>query len=1014
MFVIGGGIYTTNKDKFDPTKSLFENMLSVLTPPKDDSEVQSDESVVEETIEPPKAEPIVEAMIDDDEPAPVTEDGNVLSPVGGPPPSVGEIAKTVPVVTLIEDEPEEPEEKLFQPDWLNMDGTFKNNNYYRTVKGRTPLPYNIPYVKDMIETASGNYLANMEQQPCDYLVTNFINWVKPNLETSEVERIVQSCNAGCKTPFDKIRRIYDNYEGAYFIDSRCETHYEIRERRAKKITSVEEEALPLIPALKEKLYGIRPARMNPNGNDQFPIRNLVSEDYFVHWGYGLVQKVKYLLITSKLKDFYKETGLPWDYFIYAITGVNPRRRVNHFPAMKIPDLLTTSEPTRIPPIDDEEFFYSSGGMNIKGERIGKKPELPQWVYDMDGGANQRVIMLTKFFNDNWDINGSDTDEAYVNNVGVPKTPILREMVIKIKELGASEYEKLKPKRDEAAAKRAEEEAAAAAKRAEEEAAAAAKRAEEEAARSVPCGYSDWSEPRYDCLVGKKVRERTIEVEGRNVSLDQLCDYNTLAEVLDDNVTVDCVLGPWEDVTGETCSDTGYYYKQQRKIITPPKNNGKACGDMERVGKCEDDWFIGTKPKYCVLDEESLKAYKDLVQAELDAGGERRNRILHAKGHAIGWNYQTGVTVSDQAWLADEAGHYEETMKRKCAEAQTLSECMDESRRPKRWWEDSDGSKVNCGGFKSSLFDCSGRYIDPLPPKWYGKLQMCKTSSLTNREDDVTKYKEKYVSKKIVGNPEDWKLKEGKGPPTDTGSTKYMNACVYIDRSDARGKLYCDYDDKLRINKCRDLKEGESSNVKSYWSSINRNTGGSSGGSGGYTPPTGGPVTLPVSGPVTLPVSGPPTSGSGGRGGPVIFPVSGLPTSGRGGRGGPVTLPVSGSCPPVMLTLYYSGLLDTDYWKDLYKRYSSEYSIYTKLGRGDSISSNNVQIYINRYNEISEQQWKHKDSLSEQELNDKAQKYKLLKSRFQSYANCMLYRSIPVTTYINKIDYVIKIFEPNSQ
>ena len=45
VFVIGGGIYTTNKDKFDPTKSLFENMLSVLTPPKDDSEVQSDESV---------------------------------------------------------------------------------------------------------------------------------------------------------------------------------------------------------------------------------------------------------------------------------------------------------------------------------------------------------------------------------------------------------------------------------------------------------------------------------------------------------------------------------------------------------------------------------------------------------------------------------------------------------------------------------------------------------------------------------------------------------------------------------------------------------------------------------------------------------------------------------------------------------------------------------------------------------------------------------------------------------
>ena len=376
----------------------------------------------------------------------------------------------------------------------------------------------------------------------------------------------------------------------------------------------------------------------------------------------------------------------------------------------------------------------------------------------------------------------------------------------------------------------------------------------------------------------------------------------------------------------------------------------------------------------------MKAYKDLVQAELDAGGERRNRILYAKGHAIGWNYQTGVTVSDQAWLADEAGHYEETMKRKCAEAQTLSECMDESRRPKRWWEDSDGSKVNCGGFKSSLFDCSGRYIDPLPPKWYGKLQMCKTSSLTNREDDVTKYNEKYVSKKIVGNPDNWKLKEGKGPPTDTGSRKYMNACKYIDRSDAQGKLHCDYDDKLRINKCRDLKEGESSNVKSLWSSANRNNNG--GSSGGYTPPTGG---------------------RGGRGGYTP------PT------GGPVTLPVSGSCPQGTLTLHYNGLLDNDYLRDLYNKYFNEYSIYTKLGRGDSISSNSVQIYINRYNRNdTSEQWKHKDSLSEQELNDKVQKYKLLKSRFETYANCRLYGSIPVTSYINKIDYVIKIFEPNSQ
>ena len=963
MVVIGGGIYTTNKDKFDPTKSLFENMLSVLTPPKDGSEVQSDESVVEETIEPPKAEPIVEAMIDDDEPAPVTEDGNVLSPVGGPPPSVGEIAKTVPVVTLIEDEPEEPEEKPFQPDWLNMDGTFKNDNYYRD---ETLLGVQYPYMKPSIKTASGNYLANMEQQPCDYLVTNYIDWVRPKLETSEVERIVQSCNAGCKTPFYQIRRIYDNYEGAYFIDSRCETQDEIRERRAKKITSVKEEALPLISALKEKLYGIRPARKNPYGNEQFPIRNLVSEDYFLNWGYGQVGKVR-SLPGSKADDFMKETGLPWDYFIYAITGVNPRRPINHYPAMEIPDLLS-SGPTRIRPVNDD-FFYSS---EIEGKRVSRKPELPQWVYDIDGGGKQRVIMLTKFFNDNWDINGSDTDEAYVNNVGVPKTPILREMVIKIKELGASEYEKLKPIRDQ--------EWAELQKQIEE---ARAKRAAEEAARPVPCGYSDWSEPRYDCLVGKKVRERTIEVEARNVSSpDELCDYNTLAEVLEDNVTVDCVLGPWEDVTGETCSDTGYYYKQQRKIITPPKNNGKACGDVERVGKCEDDWFIGSgynknkKPKYCVLDEESLKAYKDLIQAELDAGGERRNRILHAKGHAIGWNSSTGVTVSDRAWLPNEAAHYEEKMKKKCAEAQTLRECMDESRRPKRWWEDSDGSKVNCGGSGSSLFDCSGRYIDPLPPKTYGKLQMCKTSSLTNREDDVTKYKEKYVSKKILGDPEDWKLKEGKGPPTDTGSRKYMKACAYIDRSDAQGKLYCDYDDKLRINKCRDLKEGESSNVKSLWGSINRNTGG---GSGGNTPPTSGP---PTGGPVTLPVSGPPTSGP----------------------------PTSGPCPQGRLTLQSSGLVDTDYWRALYKRYSSEYEIYRKLRRGESISSSRVQTYINRYNNTSEQ-WKQKDSLSEQELNYKVQKYKLLKSRFESYANCRLYGVTPVTNYINKIDDVIKIFEP---
>jgi hypothetical protein len=115
--------------------------------------------------------------------------------------------------------------------------------------------------------------------------------------------------------------------------------------------------------------------------------------------------------------------------------------------------------------------------------------------------------------------------------------------------------------------------------------------------------------------------------------------------------------------------------------------------------------------------------------------------------------------------------------------------------------------------------------------------MCKTSSLTNREDDVTKYNEKYVSKKILGNPDNWKLKEGKGPPTDTGSIKYMNACKYIDRSDAQGKLHCDYDDKLRINKCRDLKEGESSNVKSLWGSVSNNRPtsgrGGSGGRGGY-------------------------------------------------------------------------------------------------------------------------------------------------------------------------------------
>jgi hypothetical protein len=706
-----------------------------------------------------------------------------------------------------------------------MDGTFKNDNYYRTVKEGIHQPYK---TLNTIKTTSGHYLTNMEQQPCDYLVTNYIDWVRPSLETSKVERIVQSCNAGCKTPFSQIRRTYDNYEGAYFIDSRCETQDEIRERRANKIVSVREEALPLIPALKEKLYGIRPLRMNPYGNDQFPIRNLMSERYFLHWGYGKVREVR-SLIGSKADDFMKETGLPWDYFIYAITGIDPRRPINHYPAMKIPDLLA-SGPTRIPPPNHDLFFYSS---EIKGERVSMKPELPQWVYDIDGGGKKRVIMLTKFFNDNWDINGSDTDEAYVNNVGVPKTPILREMVIKIKELAATEYEKLKSERDEEKAKRAEEEA----KRAEEEAA-------REATRPVPCGYSDWSEPRYDCLVGKKVRERTIEVEGRNVSPDQLCDYNTLAEVLEDNVTVDCVLGPWEDVTGETCSDTGYYYKQQRKIITPPKNNGRACGDMERVGKCEDDWFVGSgyntnkKPKYCVLDEESLKTYKDLIQAELDAGGERRNRILSAKGYSMSTNAQGVTTPDDRAWLRDHARTYEENLKKSCAEAETLSECMDDSRRPKRWWEDSNGSHLNClGGLNEGLHLCKGRFIDPPPSRRYGKLQMCKTSSLTNREDDVTKYNEKYVSKKILGNPDNWKLKEGKGPPTDTGSIKYMNACKYIDRSDAQGKLHCDYDDKLRINKCRDLKEGESSNVKSLWGSVSNNRPtsgrGGSGGRGGY-------------------------------------------------------------------------------------------------------------------------------------------------------------------------------------
>lgn len=144
--------------------------------------------------------------------------------------------------------------------------------------------------------------------------------------------------------------------------------------------------------------------------------------------------------------------------------------------------------------------------------------------------------------------------------------------------------------------------------------------------------------------------------------------------------------------------------------------------------------------------------------------------------------------------------------------------------------------------------------------------------------------------------------------------------------------------------------------------------------------------------------------------PINRPTSG----GRGGYTpptiGPVTLPVSGSCPPYRLTLYSTGLIDTDDWKDLYKRYSSEYQIYRLLRLG---SSNNVQIYINRYNDTSEQ-WKHKDSLSEQELNVKVQKYKLLKNRFVSYANCRLYGTIPVTSYINKIDYVIKIFELNSQ
>ena len=117
----------------------------------------------------------------------------------------------------------------------------------------------------------------------------------------------------------------------------------------------------------------------------------------------------------------------------------------------------------------------------------------------------------------------------------------------------------------------------------------------------------------------------------------------------------------------------------------------------------------------------------------------------------------------------------------------------------------------------------------------------------------------------------------------------------------------------------------------------------------------------------------------------------------------------------MLTLYSTGLLDTDYLKNLYTKYGSEEQIYARLRDGASISSPRVQTFINRYNAIDgSEQWKHKDNLSEQELNDKVQKYKLLKSRFETYANCRLYGSIPVTSYINKIDYVIKIFEPNSQ
>jgi hypothetical protein len=166
-----------------------------------------------------------------------------------------------------------------------------------------------------------------------------------------------------------------------------------------------------------------------------------------------------------------------------------------------------------------------------------------------------------------------------------------------------------------------------------------------------------------------------------------------------------------------------------------------------------------------------------------------------------------------------------------------------------------------------------------------------------------------------------------------------------------------------------LKEGESSNVKSFWASVNRRT---SGGRGGSTSPP--PPSSPVSGPVTLPVSDP--------------------------------------CPPNTLTLYSTGLLDTDDLKNLYKKYTSEETIYARLRSGSSISSSRVQIYINRYNDAGgSEQWKHKDNLSEQELNDKVRKYKLLKNRFESYANCMLYRIRPVTIYINKLDSVIKMFEP---